>query len=32
MIADVRATQGREILIVDDEVGTRELLSEILQD
>ncbi|HEY3532812.1 MAG TPA: response regulator, partial [Casimicrobiaceae bacterium] len=32
MIADVRATQGREILIVDDEVGIRELLSEILQD
>jgi DNA-binding NtrC family response regulator len=29
---DVRAAQGREILVVDDEVGIRELLSEILQD
>ena len=29
---DVRAAQQREILIVDDEVGIRELLSEILQD
>jgi two-component system nitrogen regulation response regulator NtrX len=28
----VRAAQGREILVVDDEVGIRELLSEILQD
>jgi two-component system, NtrC family, nitrogen regulation response regulator NtrX len=27
-----RAAQGREILVVDDEVGIRELLSEILQD
>jgi two-component system, NtrC family, nitrogen regulation response regulator NtrX len=32
MIVDARATHGREILIVDDEVGIRELLSEILQD
>ena len=31
-MSDPRATQGREILIVDDEVGIRELLSEILQD
>src|SRR5213595_2939142 len=31
-VSDPRATQGREILIVDDEVGIRELLSEILQD
>ena len=30
--ADPRAAQAREILIVDDEVGIRELLSEILQD
>ncbi|HTL75339.1 MAG TPA: response regulator [Casimicrobiaceae bacterium] len=30
--SDVRAAQGREILVVDDEVGIRELLSEILQD
>jgi len=29
---DTRMAQGREILIVDDEVGIRELLSEILQD
>ena len=29
---NVRAAQAREILIVDDEVGIRELLSEILQD
>jgi two-component system, NtrC family, nitrogen regulation response regulator NtrX len=29
---DSRSAQGREILIVDDEVGIRELLSEILQD
>ena len=28
----VQAAQGREILVVDDEVGIRELLSEILQD
>ena len=27
-----RAAHGREILVVDDEVGIRELLSEILQD
>ena len=31
-VSDVRAAQGREILVVDDEVGIRELLSEILQD
>ena len=30
--ADPRMAQAREILIVDDEVGIRELLSEILQD
>ena len=29
---DARTGQAREILIVDDEVGIRELLSEILQD
>jgi DNA-binding NtrC family response regulator len=29
---DARTAQAREILIVDDEVGIRELLSEILQD
>ncbi|MBU6485853.1 MAG: sigma-54-dependent Fis family transcriptional regulator, partial [Betaproteobacteria bacterium] len=29
---EVRATHAREILVVDDEVGIRELLSEILQD
>src|SRR5512132_4657284 len=29
---DPRSAQAREILIVDDEVGIRELLSEILQD
>ena len=29
---NLRAAQAREILIVDDEVGIRELLSEILQD
>ena len=29
---DPRAALGREILVVDDEVGIRELLSEILQD
>jgi DNA-binding NtrC family response regulator len=31
-VNDVRTGQAREILIVDDEVGIRELLSEILQD
>jgi CheY-like chemotaxis protein len=30
--ADPRMAQAREILIVDDEVGIRELLSEILHD
>jgi DNA-binding NtrC family response regulator len=31
-VNDARIGQAREILIVDDEVGIRELLSEILQD
>jgi two-component system nitrogen regulation response regulator NtrX len=31
-VNDARTGQAREILIVDDEVGIRELLSEILQD
>jgi DNA-binding NtrC family response regulator len=31
-MGETRAVQAREILIVDDEVGIRELLSEILQD
>jgi two-component system nitrogen regulation response regulator NtrX len=31
-VTDTRAGRAREILIVDDEVGIRELLSEILQD
>src|SRR5579864_1595809 len=31
-VNNMRVAQAREILIVDDEVGIRELLSEILQD
>ena len=31
-MTDPRMAQAREILVVDDEVGIRELLSEILQD
>lgn len=31
-MSDARTAQAREILVVDDEIGIRELLSEILQD
>ena len=31
-MVDPRMAQAREILVVDDEIGIRELLSEILQD